>query len=121
MIPGILGCGRRKGKALQEKDAGGDDIAHNNRRPPRPLTRGPSRLPRTSSHRMKSLPPTVAAVLFLFVASAGTGRDTPPAAKRYPDPVGTFLDRHCAECHRTDKPKGNFHLDRLAADFTDKA
>jgi hypothetical protein len=71
---------------------------------------------------MKSLSPIVTAVLCLFVAAADTGRDGPPTdARRYPDHVGTFLDRHCAECHRTDKPKGGFHLDTLPADFADKA
>src|SRR6185503_9561875 len=29
--------------------------------------------------------------------------------------VREFLSRHCRECHGTEKPKGDFHLDQLAS------
>lgn len=47
--------------------------------------------------------------------------ETPPTT---PSPEGPqeapafrFLERHCADCHTGDRPKGNFHLDQLSADF----
>ena len=43
------------------------------------------------------------------------------AAKPLTEPVRAFLAKHCQECHRGDKAKGQFRLDRLTADFADKA
>jgi hypothetical protein len=45
-------------------------------------------------------------VLLLLASLAAVGDDPQ---------VGAFLERHCRECHGTEKPKGDFRLDRLAA------
>jgi hypothetical protein len=37
------------------------------------------------------------------------------------DRFGTFISRHCLECHGAKKPKGNLQLDRLSRDFADTA
>src|SRR5947207_9407965 len=44
-----------------------------------------------------------------------------PGAKQYDDQIYPFLVQHCQGCHAGEKPKGNFRLDRLAADFDDRA
>jgi len=44
-----------------------------------------------------------------------------PQVKPLDEPVRAFLATHCQDCHRAEKPKGNFHLDRLSTDFSDKA
>src|SRR5262245_8787848 len=38
-----------------------------------------------------------------------------------PLPTRTFLTKYCQECHSGAKPKGDFSLDKLAADFDDAA
>jgi mono/diheme cytochrome c family protein len=45
----------------------------------------------------------------------------PSAAKPLDDKARGFFAKHCQECHGTEKPKGNFRLDRLSGDFADKA
>jgi mono/diheme cytochrome c family protein len=39
-------------------------------------------------------------------------------AKQFDDQVRPLLVRHCVECHRGEKPKGNLRLDNLTPDFT---
>ena len=41
----------------------------------------------------------------------------PPAARPYDDQVRPFLIRYCQECHGGDKPRGDFRIDQLTADF----
>jgi mono/diheme cytochrome c family protein len=41
--------------------------------------------------------------------------------KRSDEQVRAFLAKHCQECHRGPKPKGDFNLDQLAADPGEKA
>src|SRR4051794_32326246 len=50
-------------------------------------------------------------------AAPADGQET----KRYDEQVRAFLVKHCQECHGGAKPKGDFHLDRLAPNFVDKA
>ncbi len=38
-------------------------------------------------------------------------------AQRYDEQIRPFLARHCFECHRGEKPKGDLRLDQLAPDF----
>jgi mono/diheme cytochrome c family protein len=38
-------------------------------------------------------------------------------AREYEDQVRPFLVRHCVECHGVEKPKGDFRVDQLSADF----
>jgi len=45
--------------------------------------------------------------VFLLLAALAAVGDDPQ--------VGAFLTRHCRECHGTEKPKGDFRLDQLAA------
>lgn len=42
-------------------------------------------------------------------------------AQHFEDQFRPLLTRHCAECHRGDKPKGNLRLDNLALDLSDAA
>lgn len=49
-----------------------------------------------------------------FTQQAGSGDP-------YELEVRPFLARHCAECHGTTKPKGNFRLEELTPDFAGKA
>src|SRR5207247_2779211 len=44
-----------------------------------------------------------------------------PDAKHYDEQVRPFLVKHCLGCHGGEKPKGDFRLDKLPPDFTDKA
>src|SRR5262249_25774116 len=39
-----------------------------------------------------------------------------PDGKRFDEQVRAFLTKHCQECHRGPKPKGNFNLDKLPED-----
>jgi hypothetical protein len=64
-------------------------------------------------------------VLFLsslaFMVSALPAQESPRApAESLPAPVRSFLDAHCRECHRGEKPKGDFRLDQLDAAFASK-
>jgi mono/diheme cytochrome c family protein len=51
----------------------------------------------------------------VFGRQAGTEGDP------YDQQVRPFLARHCAECHGTTKPKGNFRLEELTPDFAEKS
>jgi hypothetical protein len=42
------------------------------------------------------------------------------ASKPDNDPARTFFAQHCKNCHVGDKPKGDFRLESLSADFLDK-
>jgi len=42
-------------------------------------------------------------------------------AKQFADQFKPLLARHCVDCHRGDKPKGNLRLDNLTPDFADAA
>jgi hypothetical protein len=53
--------------------------------------------------------------------SGGTRSAEGPSARPLPDHVQPFLARHCLACHGPDKPKGDFRVDRLTADFADEA
>src|SRR5438132_13867581 len=44
----------------------------------------------------------------------------PAPADVYAARVRPFLETHCLECHRGDKPKGEFRLDHLDPGFTSK-
>ena len=44
-----------------------------------------------------------------------------PDAKPADDPARAFFAQHCQACHAGPKPKGDFRLDSLSPDFTDKA
>src|SRR3954453_14849102 len=61
--------------------------------------------------------------LILLASPQARGGAEPPlqAAQKPDDPVRTFLTRHCQECHSGKKSKGDFSLDKLAADFANTA
>src|SRR5258708_6900254 len=44
-----------------------------------------------------------------------------PDAKTFDKQVRPFLARHCQGCHGGEKPKGEFRVERLTADFADEA
>lgn len=46
---------------------------------------------------------------------------TQQAAKTYEEQFRPFLTKHCLECHSGEKPKGEFSLEGLAADFASTA
>jgi mono/diheme cytochrome c family protein len=74
---------------------------------------------------MKSMHLIIAAALAIAANFAGVGNNDQPrresAARRSDDGVRLFLARNCLECHTGEKPKGNFRVDQLVTDFTDKA
>lgn len=41
----------------------------------------------------------------------------PDDSKKFDDQFRPLLARHCVECHRGEKPKGNLRLDNLTTDF----
>jgi Protein of unknown function (DUF1592)/Protein of unknown function (DUF1588)/Protein of unknown function (DUF1587)/Protein of unknown function (DUF1585)/Protein of unknown function (DUF1595)/Planctomycete cytochrome C len=57
----------------------------------------------------------------LAIPQVRTAAEPPQASQKSDDKVLTFLARHCLECHAGEKPKGDFNLEKLAADFADKA
>ena len=63
-----------------------------------------------------------AAIAFVvFGISPASGLDEPSAdVKAFNDQVKPFLARHCLGCHSGDKPKGDFDLSKLAANFSDE-
>ncbi len=69
---------------------------------------------------MRSIHPIVAAALVL-AASAVAGNDRPGDADRLGEQVRALLVRYCSECHGAEKPKGDFRIDRLSADFANEA
>ena len=54
-------------------------------------------------------------------ANATGGGDQKVSEKLFDMQVRPLFVKHCQECHDTEKPKGNFRIDRLSADFTDAA
>src|ERR1700722_11889215 len=65
---------------------------------------------------MKPLPLPLLALLALpLAASADPGAD----AKLFDEQVRPFLARHCVECHGKEKPKGDFGVETLTANFAD--
>lgn len=50
-------------------------------------------------------------------ATVESSKDTPSETERARD----FLNRHCLECHGPEKPKGMFRVDKLSADFGNRA
>lgn len=75
---------------------------------------------------MKLLRLTFAAVLVLVACEVGQGDPhakpgAPPDTKQ-PDPTAKgFVAKHCLECHSGPNPKGDIALDKLTADFANKA
>ena len=53
----------------------------------------------------------------LSAAAVGQADD----AQQFEDQFRPLLARHCVECHRGDKPKGNLRLDNLTLDLADAA
>jgi hypothetical protein len=53
-------------------------------------------------------------------ALAATG-DHGPDASQYDEQVRPFLVKHCQGCHGGEKPKADFRIDRLSADFANQA
>lgn len=52
--------------------------------------------------------------------NSAVGNDPEPAAKYFAEQVKPLLAKHCQSCHRGDKPKGDFSIDKLSLDFADK-
>ncbi|HEV3383971.1 MAG TPA: DUF1592 domain-containing protein [Gemmata sp.] len=58
----------------------------------------------------------------IAICAAGRGADEPrQVAKKFEEQIRPILDKHCRECHGGEKPKGDFSLEKLTADFADKA
>jgi len=68
---------------------------------------------------MRTLLLLCATTLILSAAPAQDGPADP--AKLYAAQVRPFLEAHCQECHRGEKPKGEFRLDQLDPAFADKS
>src|SRR5262245_63679841 len=79
-------------------------------------------------HTRRTAARCLGGALLLGTVLVSVGRADPPAPppatpdrKHYDEQVRPFLARHCLECHGTEKPKGDFRLDRLPPDFADEA
>jgi hypothetical protein len=57
----------------------------------------------------------------LFMLLALSAAIVPVTRASEPEPARAFFARHCEACHGGLKPKGGFRVERLAADFGDKA
>jgi mono/diheme cytochrome c family protein len=66
---------------------------------------------------------SVIAMLFAMFAPAFVSDSAaqPPASEapraRSPEQLQPFLTQHCADCHDTDNPEGQFHLNELSGEF----
>jgi hypothetical protein len=68
--------------------------------------------------------PLRGSVLVVGLVCCGLGVANPPSQTVAPppkEPSTAFLTQHCQSCHAGEKPKGNFRLDSLSPDFSDKA
>ncbi|KAF0181143.1 MAG: signal peptide protein [Limisphaerales bacterium] len=63
----------------------------------------------------------MAALVSAWPGTLGTEAAGAAADRQHQDLVRPFLERHCKECHSGAKPKGDWRLDQLTTDFTDKA
>lgn len=61
--------------------------------------------------------------LFALLASphAPIEAAAPNPSEQLDDPYRAFLTKYCRECHASAKPKGDFNLDNLSADFDNAA
>ena len=57
----------------------------------------------------------------VVVVAAPPGVEPAADTKRFEERFRPLLVRHCATCHRGEKPKGKFRLDDLTTDFADAA
>src|SRR5262249_62167658 len=74
-----------------------------------------------ASNAMISMTSIHATALVLAVISAGPASDETPANDKIHDEhIRPFLARHCLGCHGGEKPKADFHLDRLGTDFANE-
>jgi Protein of unknown function (DUF1592)/Protein of unknown function (DUF1588)/Protein of unknown function (DUF1587)/Protein of unknown function (DUF1585)/Protein of unknown function (DUF1595)/Planctomycete cytochrome C len=64
---------------------------------------------------------TLALTLLLAVNAARAADEPRPEAKQYDEQVRPLLQKYCLDCHSGEKPKGDFRLDKLSADFADDA
>jgi mono/diheme cytochrome c family protein len=55
------------------------------------------------------------------LAIIGATRTSGQGVASVDEPARTFFTRHCQSCHEGTKPKGQFRLDSLSPDFSDKA
>ena len=60
-------------------------------------------------------------LLSLAVVAASLTTGKADDAKTFDDQFRPLLARHCVDCHRGDKPKGNLRLDNLTLDLADAA
>jgi mono/diheme cytochrome c family protein len=68
----------------------------------------------------------VLTLVLLQRAASGEEPPAPPAdrgpeGKAAPEQVRAFLEKHCLDCHGVEKPKGEFRVDQLSADFAEEA
>ncbi len=66
--------------------------------------------------------PIPATLLTLAAAALVSDAAVQPSATGAPrarprEPLEPFLSQHCADCHDTEAPEGQFHLNELSADF----
>ena len=58
--------------------------------------------------------------LVLGIAPSLCASDADAEAKPFAEQVKPLLAKHCQSCHRGEKPKGDFLIDKLSLDFADK-
>jgi mono/diheme cytochrome c family protein len=71
--------------------------------------------------RLMKLVFVATAVVLFAIPRPGAGNDPPPAATQPAEHVRAFLTKHCQECHAGEKPKGDFRIEQLGANFDSQA
>jgi mono/diheme cytochrome c family protein len=73
-------------------------------------------MPASPASPQRRIPGLAWACILVVLAGA-----LPAHARPADEQVRLFLVRHCQECHGTKKPKGDFRVDQLSADFASEA
>src|SRR5689334_10215838 len=64
--------------------------------------------------------PLAALLVALTAANFATGAEGPSAGRVDDAPARQFFAKHCQACHAGAKPKGDFRLDALSANFAEQ-
>src|SRR5258705_8773978 len=90
-----------------------------------PLSVLPSRYRTVAAGLISHLCLVAATPLFAAVPAAPAATAPPASTAAAPKPGALpfrpFFDQHCVKCHSGDKPKGDWRIDELTMDFSNKA
>ena len=74
-----------------------------------------------ASSRLKWMRAIVTGLAFLGMVAVGSALASEPETGAVDGPARAFFAAHCRTCHAGEKPKGDFRIESLTADFLDKA